>query len=100
MPGLPIRGGYALDERATAALLGRLLTRLEPLDLVFLDPPYEASTEYTATLALLGSPRGRALLAPGARVIAEHSRKSELPERFGNLRRTRLLPHGDAALSF
>jgi hypothetical protein len=33
-------------------------------------------------------------------VIAEHRRKLPLDERYGNLRRTRLLEQGDAALSF
>ena len=97
---LHIPGGYTVEDRGTGALLARLLTRPEPLDLVFLDPPYEAATEYTATLTLLGSHRALPLLAPGALVIAEHSSKAELPERFGQLQRTRLLLQGDAALSF
>ena len=97
---LRITGGYTLEDRGTAALLARLQTRPEPLDLVFLDPPYDAATEYTSTLMLLGSARAQTLLAPAARIIAEHSSKSELPERFGQLRRTRLLIQGDAALSF
>lgn len=97
---LKISGGYTLEDRSTADLLARLLSRPEPLDLVFLDPPYDAVTEYTTTLTLLGSSRAQTLLAPGARVIAEHSSKAELPDRFGQLRRTRLLPQGDAALSF
>lgn len=99
---LGITGSYTLEDRGTAALLTRLAGQPSPqsLDLVFLDPPYEAATEYTATLSFLGSPRGRTLLTPGARVIAEHGSKSELPERFGQLARTRVLPQGDAALSF
>lgn len=99
---LGITGNYTLDERGTGALLARLggQPSPQPLELVFLDPPYEAATEYTATLSFLGSTRGRRLLTPAARVIAEHGRKSELPERFGHLARTRVLPQGDAALSF
>ncbi len=95
-----ITTGYTLDDRGVAALFVRLLTRPDPLDLVFLDPPYVSAAEYTATLSLLGSPRAEALLAPSARVIAEHSSKAELPARFGRLHRTRLLLQGDAALSF
>lgn len=99
---LGVTGGYSVDDRGTAALLTRLAGQPspQPLDLVFLDPPYEAANEYTATLSFLGSPRGPGLLAPEARVIAEHDRKAELPERFGRLARTRLLRQGDAALSF
>ena len=99
---LNITGGYSLDDRGAAALLGRLASQPspQPLDLVFLDPPYDSATEYTATLTFLGSSRSERLLAPTARVIAEHSSKAELPARFGRLHRTRLLPQGDAALSF
>ena len=33
-------------------------------------------------------------------MIAEHRRKERLEERYGSLKRTRLLEQGDAALSF
>jgi 16S rRNA (guanine(966)-N(2))-methyltransferase RsmD len=72
-------------------------------DLVFLDPPYDATEEYAATLGLLGGAAGR-LLSSGALVIAEHRSKGggkvRLQERYGELERTRLLEQGDAALSF
>ncbi len=68
-------------------------------DLVFLDPPYDAAQEYAATLSLLGGAAAE-LLAPGALVIAEHRRKENLEAQYGNLKRTRLLEQGDAALSF
>jgi 16S rRNA (guanine966-N2)-methyltransferase len=68
-------------------------------EVVFLDPPYEAAEEYQATLSLLGG-AAAPHLAPGALVIAEHRRKQSLDERYGSLRRTRLLAQGDAALSF
>jgi 16S rRNA (guanine966-N2)-methyltransferase len=68
-------------------------------DVVFLDPPYDEAKEYAITLELLG---GAALeiLAPGAVVVAEHRRKQSLDEQYGNLKRTRVLEQGDAALSF
>ena len=68
-------------------------------DLVFLDPPYDAAEEYAATLEMLGGP-GAAHIAPGALIVSEHRRKQTLEERYGGLRRTRLLQQGDAALSF
>jgi 16S rRNA (guanine966-N2)-methyltransferase len=40
------------------------------------------------------------LVAPQGFVILEHSVKTELPDRFDRLERTRLLEQGDAALSF
>jgi hypothetical protein len=40
------------------------------------------------------------MLADDAVVIAEHSRKKTLAERYGALKRVRVLEQGDAALSF
>jgi 16S rRNA (guanine(966)-N(2))-methyltransferase RsmD len=75
----------------------------EAFDLVFLDPPYDATAEYAATLGLLGGDAG-GLLNAGALVIAEHRGKGggqvRLEERYGQLERMRLLEQGDAALSF
>jgi 16S rRNA (guanine966-N2)-methyltransferase len=68
-------------------------------DLVFLDPPYDAASEYATTLGMLGS-AAAGVLATGASVIAEHRRKERLEDRYGSLGRTRLLEQGDAALSF
>ena len=68
-------------------------------DIVFLDPPYEAATEYAATLGLLGA-HGGTLLVPEGLVIAEHARRDALASNYGRLRRTRLLEQGDASLSF
>jgi 16S rRNA G966 N2-methylase RsmD len=69
------------------------------LDIVFLDPPYEAAEEYSTTLRFL-SAHHVALLALGALVIAEHPRKQPPASAFGSLERTRVLEQGDGALSF
>jgi 16S rRNA (guanine966-N2)-methyltransferase len=71
----------------------------ERYDVVFLDPPYDEAKEYAITLELLGG-AAQGILAPGAVVVAEHRRKQSLEERYGNLKRTRVLEQGDAALSF
>jgi 16S rRNA (guanine(966)-N(2))-methyltransferase RsmD len=108
---LKIGGGFTIEDRGTGALLERLAKLAQKaasdsivpgiqLDVVYLDPPWEAEPEYANTLHLLGSARGAALLAPGALVVAEHNSKSPLPERFGNLVQTRTRKQGDAALSF
>jgi 16S rRNA G966 N2-methylase RsmD len=81
-------------------MLQRLGKLQEPVDLVYLDPPYEAEDEYAGTLNFLGSVRGRAILASHALVVAEHSSKEKLAVRYGALEHTRLLKQGDAALSF
>ena len=64
-------------------------------DLVFFDPPYK--TDYFRILELLGSGK---ILEPGGLLVAEHHHKTELPERVGNLSRTRVLKQGDSSLSF
>lgn len=78
---------------------GFLANKSRPLDIVFLDPPYEAAAEYSSTLDLLGR-ESEELLLPGAIVIAEHRRKEPLLEKYGKLQRYRVLEQGDAALSF
>jgi 16S rRNA (guanine(966)-N(2))-methyltransferase RsmD len=100
---LKIAAGYTIEERGTGALLERLAKTEKSggqLDLIYLDPPWEAEAEYEKTLHLLGSARSQAILAPGALVVAEHSSKSPLAERYGALAHTRTLKQGDAALSF
>jgi 16S rRNA (guanine966-N2)-methyltransferase len=96
---LKITQGFTLEDRGVGALLQRL-SKAQPLDVVFLDPPYEAESEYSGTLNFLGSERGRSLLAANAMVIAEHSSKAKLAIRYGALVQTRLVTQGDAALSF
>jgi 16S rRNA G966 N2-methylase RsmD len=81
-------------------MLQRLRKLPQPVDLVFLDPPYEADEEYAGTLNFFGSVRGQALLVPDALVVAEHSSKVKLAMRYGALEHTRLVKQGDAALSF
>ncbi len=112
---LGIDGGFEVRAESVAAFL-RASTRPGPkpiphevpkpephevperYDVAFLDPPYDDLEEYAATLGTLG--RRPEILAPGAVVVAEHRRKQSLDERYGCLRRTRLLEQGDAALSF
>jgi 16S rRNA (guanine(966)-N(2))-methyltransferase RsmD len=114
LKALQIARGFTVEERGTGALLERLAKAAQKvatesaegaragdlLDLAYLDPPWEAEAEYAKTLELLGSARGRAMLAPRALVVAEHSSKAQLAERYGELVQTRTLKQGDAALSF
>jgi 16S rRNA (guanine966-N2)-methyltransferase len=100
LAALKISRGFTLEDRGVGAMLQRLGKLPLPVDLVFLDPPYEAEEEYAGTLNFFGSVRGRALLAPNALVIAEHSSKVKLAMHYGALEHTRLVKQGDAALSF
>src|SRR5664280_2258623 len=71
LKALKIAHGFTVEERGTGALLERFAKAAqkagmaegkhggELLDLIYLDPPWEAEAEYTKTLELLGSARGR-----------------------------------------
>jgi 16S rRNA (guanine966-N2)-methyltransferase len=100
LSALKITRGFTLEDRGTGAMLQRLSKLPEPVDIVYLDPPYEAEDEYSGTLNFFGSVRGRTLLAPQGLVVAEHSSKGKLALRYGALEHSRLLKQGDAALSF
>jgi 16S rRNA (guanine(966)-N(2))-methyltransferase RsmD len=62
-------------------------------DIVFLDPPYDLADEYNESLAILGK-------NPAPLVIAQHSRRVELPAESGTLNRIREIRQGDNVLSF
>ena len=100
LSALKIGRGFTMEDRGVGAMLQRLAKLTEPVDIVYVDPPYEAEDEYAGTLNFLGSVRGRQILAADALVIAEHSSKAKLAGRYGALEHTRLLKQGDAALSF
>jgi len=89
--------GVELIEATALKGLEQLAARHRVADLIFLDPPYEDVEEHLRILEFLDASH---LVAPRGLVIAEHSRKTELPERFDRLERVRLLEQGDAALSF
>jgi 16S rRNA (guanine(966)-N(2))-methyltransferase RsmD len=90
LKALKITRNHTIEDRGTGAMLQSLAKLSAPLDIVFLDPPYEAAAEYESTLSFLGSNRGRAALRPDALIAA----------RYGALEHYRLLKQGDAALSF
>jgi 16S rRNA (guanine966-N2)-methyltransferase len=100
LASLKISRGFTVEDRGVGALLQRLGKLPKPVDVVYLDPPYEAEDEYAGSLNFFGSVRGRAILSEDALVVAEHNSKSKLAIRYGALEHTRLLKQGDAALSF
>ena len=104
LSALKIAGGFALEDRGVGKLLESMLDKQRVADVVFLDPPYEAAEEYDFALHFLARNAG-AMLSEDAIVIAEHAKKQPPAERFKSksgsvLERYRLLPQGDAALSF
>ncbi len=102
LAALGVRSGFHMHAGTVAGYLhsaAKARPKPEPCAVVFLDPPYDAAQEYEAALDLLGAGPAE-ILAPGAVVVAEHRRKQSLEDRYGELKRTRLLEQGDAALSF
>jgi 16S rRNA (guanine966-N2)-methyltransferase len=98
LKSLGIVSGYGLEQRSVSSFLRRLAQRERKLDIIFMDPPYEAVEEYTATLELLGG-ECSSLLGAESIVVAEHRRRSPLSERYGALARYRVKEQSDAALS-
>ncbi len=101
LSALKIAAGFTLNVRGALPLLSALARGTEPVDVVFLDPPYEAAEEYQAVLEFLGEQAelGK-VISDQTLVIAEHSKKLPLAAAYGALHCTRVLLQGDAALSF
>ena len=99
LAALKLTQGYTLNDLGVTQLLQKLTIAV---DIIYVDPPYEAEEEYNQTLGFLGSPTGRKLLAPDALVIVEHATKAKfkLSARYGNLEQTRVYKQGDASLTF
>jgi 16S rRNA (guanine(966)-N(2))-methyltransferase RsmD len=96
LASLDIRTGAEVITAGVQRGLDKLAARHLIADFIFFDPPY-ADAGYSDLLEYLDASH---LVAPSGIVIAEHSSKLDLPERFDRLERTRLLEQGDAALSF
>ncbi len=75
--GVPVARWLANNSRTAPSLSQAPSSSRQPagFDLIFLDPPYGAADEYSATLSALGGP-ARDLLAPEALVIVEHRREA------------------------
>jgi 16S rRNA (guanine966-N2)-methyltransferase len=101
LAALDIRSGFKIESRSVSAAL-RFIAEPGPRErcaIVFMDPPYAASEDYTQSLTVIGQ-YASSLLTPDGIVVAEHSRKMPLAERYGPLERYRVLEQGDASLSF
>lgn len=101
LDSLDIRSGFEVLSgdavRGLEKLAERAKNGVSAFDIVFLDPPYAAAADCQRVLTCLSA---SPLLKESAIVIAEHSRKLDLPEHVGTLHRYRILRQGDAALSF
>jgi 16S rRNA (guanine966-N2)-methyltransferase len=89
-----IRADFMRAPAKVGASLAEALAEAERFDLIFLDPPYELP-DLDAAIA-----RAADVLAPGGRVIVEHSRKREPTSSIPGVAKYRTLTAGDSALSF
>lgn len=83
-----------IDREATI-IQGRAasLVKNYPADIAFVDPPYEAADEYAHSLLALAESRCPL-------VIAQHTSRIALADRYGELEKARVLKQGDNSLSF
>jgi 16S rRNA (guanine(966)-N(2))-methyltransferase RsmD len=94
LKSLGIEGGFRIVKAEVAKALAQLEGSGVVADFVFLDPPYGMQEEYGRTLG------GLKLLRASGVVIAEHEKRFDPGEAFGELGRYRKLVQGDAGLSF
>lgn len=97
LKALGIVGGFQVVKAEVGKGLRQLQGAGVVADFVFLDPPYRMRDEYAQTLAALAESK---LLRESSVVIAEHEKRFDPGETFGQLRRYRKLEQGDAGLSF
>ena len=97
LKSLEITSGFQIIKIEAARALRQLEASGMSADFVFLDPPYSMQDEYAKTLTAVA---GSTILRERSLVIAEHEKRFDPGEVFGELRRCRKLVQGDAALSF
>jgi 16S rRNA (guanine966-N2)-methyltransferase len=97
LKSLGITNGFKVVNAEATRALRQLEGQAVIFDFVFLDPPYSLENEYAKALAVLAESK---LVGERSLVIAEHQKKFDPGEAFGELRRSRKLVQGDAALSF
>ncbi len=78
-----------------AAALPLLAREGSPFDLIFMDPPYEKGL-IVPTLQMLSQ---LVLVHPQSLIVAEHSRKEEIPGKMEKLAMCRRVLYGDTAIS-
>ncbi|HZQ68064.1 MAG TPA: 16S rRNA (guanine(966)-N(2))-methyltransferase RsmD [Terriglobales bacterium] len=97
LAGLGIASGFQVMKLEASRAIDRLEKQGLAVDYIFLDPPYRMEDVYSQTLYGLAE---STLLKPAGLVIVEHQKRFDPGEKFGALKRFRVLEQGDAALSF
>ncbi|MEJ2315024.1 MAG: 16S rRNA (guanine(966)-N(2))-methyltransferase RsmD [Nitrospirota bacterium] len=95
LSGCGCRPKAVIANMKAASFVERAAREGRKFDIVFLDPPY-ASEEMEPLLEALG--KGE-VLAEGAVVVAEHEKRTGLPEEAGVLRKKKTYRYGDTTLT-
>jgi 16S rRNA (guanine(966)-N(2))-methyltransferase RsmD len=93
---LEISEGVRVMQMSIAKALDVLQREMVQFDIAFLDPPYGREDLYHQSLEQFAM---RQLLKEEGILILEHSKRIELPEASGALKRYRTLVQGDSALA-
>ena len=96
LESLKITEGIEILQHGVSQAIPHLTRRGLRANFVFLDPPYGLQNAYRETFEALASSE----FAADALIIAEHDKRFDPGESFGDLQRTRILQQGDASLSF
>jgi 16S rRNA (guanine(966)-N(2))-methyltransferase RsmD len=94
---LGVRSGFEVMESDAMRALRELEQKGVIANYVFLDPPYAEHALYTKALELLSA---SPMVSTESLVIAEHDKRFDPGEAFGELLRTRIHAQGDSKLSF
>ncbi len=76
--------------------INTLLVGKEQFNIIFLDPPYGCGHE----VIIIDKLAGQGLLSPGGVIVAESSKREEIPSMIGEFRMFRQERYGDTMLSF
>ena len=96
LASLKITQGAEILQQEVSHAIPYLAQRGLRANFVFLDPPYQSQNAYREALEALASSE----FARDTLIIAEHDKRFDPGETFGDFQRTRILQQGDAALSF
>jgi len=94
---LGIVEGFQIVQQELPQAFWRMERDRVAADVLFIDPPYRMKDAYTRTLGALAE---SSLIWAMSVVIAEHEKKFDPGQEFGQLRRFRRLVQGSTALSF
>jgi 16S rRNA (guanine966-N2)-methyltransferase len=97
LQGLDIDTGFKIFEADLPKALDICAREAAVFDIAFLDPPYDRVDVYADALAKFAT---LPILAEPGVLILEHSKRTEMPDESGTLKKVRTLLQGDSALSF